>query len=129
MEMSVFPTINLEATGKHIAQLRKERGLSVKDLQDYFGFDAPQAIYKWQRGVSLPSVDNLLALSTLLDVPMDSILVINSDRTGTMRMSEPEGSVFLCPHISRHQNGLLSACSVLMFVFLVHFVLLSCLFC
>ena len=46
MEMKHFPTINLEATGKHIAQLRKERGLSVKDVQNYFGFDAPQAIYK-----------------------------------------------------------------------------------
>lgn len=66
MQMKYFPTIDPEATGRHIAQLRRERGLSVKDLQVYFGFDAPQAIYKWQTGATLPSVDNLLALSVLL---------------------------------------------------------------
>jgi len=95
MEMKCFPTINPEATGKHIAQLRKERGLSVKDLQTYFGFDAPQAIYKWQNGITLPSVDNLLALSVLLEVPIDSILVTNKSNITLMTDQEPEGSVFL----------------------------------
>lgn len=95
MEMKYFPTIDLEATGKHIAQLRKERGLSVKDLQNYFGFDAPQAIYKWQRGTTLPSVDNLLALSVLLEVSIDSILVTNNPNITLLTDYEPEGSVFL----------------------------------
>ena len=26
------------------------RGMTVRDLQAYFGFEEPQAIYKWQRG-------------------------------------------------------------------------------
>lgn len=95
MEMKYFPTIDLEATGKHIAQLRKERGLSVKDLQNYFGFDAPQAIYKWQKGTTLPSVDNLLALSVLLEVSIDSILVTNKSNITLLTDCEPEGSVFL----------------------------------
>ena len=95
MEMKHFPTINLEATGKHIAELRKERGLSVKDLQNYFGFDAPQAIYKWQSGTTLPSVDNLLALSALLEVPMESILVTSKPKFTLRTDDEPEGSVFL----------------------------------
>ena len=95
MEMKHFPTINLEATGRHIAQLRKERGLSVKDMQSYFGFDAPQAIYKWQNGTSLPSVDNLLALSVLLEVPIDSILVTTRPSAATPTDREPDGSVFL----------------------------------
>lgn len=95
MEMKYFPTINLKATGKHIAQLRKDRGLSVKDLQSYFGFDAPQAIYKWQSGVTLPSVDNLLALSVLLEVPIDSILVTSLQEGTYLTDHEPEGSVFL----------------------------------
>ena len=75
MQMKYFPTIDLEATGRQIVRLRKERGLSVRDLQSYFGFEAPQAIYKWQKGLTLPSVDNLYALSALLEVPMDAILV------------------------------------------------------
>ena len=93
--MKHFPTINLEATGKHIAELRKARGLSVKDLQNYFGFEAPQAIYKWQNGSTLPSVDNLLALSTLLEVPMESILVTRTPTITALNECEPEGSVFL----------------------------------
>ncbi len=39
-----FPTINLMATGQNIVRLRKAAGLSVKDLQDIFGFATPQAI-------------------------------------------------------------------------------------
>ena len=75
MEQHAFPVIDLRATGANILRLRKERGLTVRDLQAYFGFEAPQAIYRWQSGVSLPTVDNLYALSALLDVQMDEILV------------------------------------------------------
>ena len=70
-----FPSIDPVATGANIMRLRMERGLTVRDLQSYFGFEEPQAIYKWQRGLSLPTVDNLYALGALLDVPMDEILV------------------------------------------------------
>jgi len=42
-----IPTIDLIETGKNITRLRKEKGLSVKDLQKIFGFTTPQAIYKW----------------------------------------------------------------------------------
>ena len=75
MKQAFFPTIDLEATGKNIIRLRKQKGLTVKDLQNWFGFEEPRAIYKWQTGQSLPSIDNLYALSILLDVPIDHILV------------------------------------------------------
>ena len=70
-----FRGIDPVATGANIVRLRKERGLTVRDLQAYFGFEEPQAIYKWQRGQSLPTVDNLYALGALLEVSMDDILV------------------------------------------------------
>ena len=70
-----FPVIDPVATGENISRLRRERGLSVRDLQAYFGFEEPQAIYKWQKGRSLPTVDNLYALGALLGVPMEEILV------------------------------------------------------
>ena len=73
--MCLYPSIDLKATGRNIARLRKERGLSVKQLQAYFGFEDPQAIYRWQWGKNLPSVDNLYALSALFEVPMNEILV------------------------------------------------------
>ena len=75
MYMSTFPVIDMSATGENIKRLRVERCLTVRDLQHYFGFEEPQAIYKWQSGKSLPTVDNLFALSRLLDVPMEQILI------------------------------------------------------
>ena len=73
--MCNIPTINMIKTGKRIMELRKEAGLSVRDLQDIFGFATPQAIYKWQQGVTLPAIDNLVVLATLFEVRVDDILV------------------------------------------------------
>ena len=70
-----YPTIDLAATGAHIHRLRMAQGHSVRDLQDYLGLETPQAIYHWQNGRNLPSVDNLYALSKLWGVPMNEILV------------------------------------------------------
>ena len=75
MAYKAFPVIDLIATGDNIRRLRLERGLTVKDLQGYFGFEEPRAIYKWQKGETLPTVDNLFALGVLFEVPMDRILV------------------------------------------------------
>ena len=52
--MKEYPVIDLIETGNNIRRLRVERGMTVRDLQKYFGFEEPQAIYKWQRGQSLP---------------------------------------------------------------------------
>ena len=74
MSMIQFPVIDPVATGANICRLRKDRGLTVRDLQHYFGFEEPQAIYSQ----SLPSVDNLYALSALLQVPMNEIIISTS---------------------------------------------------
>ena len=71
-----FPVIDPVATGENILRLRKERGMSIRDLQEWFQFEEPRAIYKWQKGQTLPSVDNLVALSAILGVPMEGILVV-----------------------------------------------------
>ena len=78
MEVIMFniPTVDLIATGKNIEKLRKEAGLSVKDLQNIFGFGSPQAIYKWQHGTALPTVDNLVLLSAIFKVSIDEILIV-----------------------------------------------------
>ncbi len=71
-----LPVIDMIGTGQNIARLRKQAGLSVRDLQDVFGFATPQAIYKWQQGAALPTLDNLVVLAVVLQVRMDDILVI-----------------------------------------------------
>ena len=78
MQHAAIPTVNLNLTGRNICAMRKQRGLTVKDLQDIFGFATPQAIYKWQQGASLPTVDNLVVLASVFDVPMEQILVIEA---------------------------------------------------
>ncbi len=70
-----FPTIDLTMTGVNIVRLRTAAGLSVRDLQTAFGFRSPQAIYKWQNGTALPTVDNLVILAAMLHVRIDDILV------------------------------------------------------
>ena len=73
-----FPTINLACTGTNIVRLRKAAGLTVHDLQAVFGFNSPQAIYKWQNGTALPTVDNLIVLAALLQVRIDDILITDN---------------------------------------------------
>ena len=83
--MQNMPVINMAATGKNIYTLRKAAGLSVRDMQNIFGFTTPQAIYKWQNGTAMPTIDNLVVLSAVFGVTIDAILVI--DQNGIFQIS------------------------------------------
>lgn len=71
-----IPIIDMALTGANIVKLRTAAGLSVHDLQTIFGFNSPQAIYKWQNGTALPTVDNLVVLASVLKVRIDDLLII-----------------------------------------------------
>ena len=73
--MCTMPVIDMAATGKNIARMRQNAGLTVKDLQTIFDFSTPQAIYKWQRGTAMPTLDNLVFLAAVFGVTVDDILV------------------------------------------------------
>ncbi len=77
MQHLSIPIVNMTRTGENIRRLREQSGLSVKDLQEIFGFATPQAIYKWQQGTSLPSIDNLVVLAKLFDVPIEQIIAVD----------------------------------------------------
>ena len=74
--MNFMPVINMTATGMNIARLRKNAGMTVRDLQAIFGFANPQAIYKWQRGEAMPTLDNMIVLAAVFNVTVDEILVL-----------------------------------------------------
>ena len=76
--MNCIPVINMTATGKNIMRLRINAGMTVKDLQDVFGFTTPQAIYKWQRGTAMPTLDNMVALAAVFGVTIDEIIVVQN---------------------------------------------------
>ena len=65
----------MTATGANITRLRQAAGLTVRQMQDAFGFSTPQAIYKWQRGEALPTLENMAILARLFRLPMERILV------------------------------------------------------
>ena len=71
----MYLSIQQKETGKQIKKLLMENGYTVKDVQCAMGFENPQAIYKWQNGTALPTVDNLIALAALLHVRMDDIII------------------------------------------------------
>ena len=72
--------IDAVATGKRIQELRKQRELRVTDISDRMGFYEPQAVYKWMRGESLPTLQNMFCLSQILETSMEDII----------RCTEPE---------------------------------------
>lgn len=80
--MHMIPAIDMVKTGQNITALRIKRGLSVRDLQDIFGFVTPQAVYKWQHGTALPSVDNLIVLAAVFQVRIEDILVTKMHPAG-----------------------------------------------
>ena len=75
------------------------RGVKPKDIQEYLGFGCVQSVYRWLDGVSMPTVDNLYAISKMLQVPMDSIVCGNAGRTkksnGCMSYGSGEKSLYL----------------------------------
>ncbi len=76
--MITIPAIDMAATGRNIARMRANAGLTVRDLQVIFGFATPQAIYKWQHGTAMPTLDNLVVLAAIFEVPMDDIIVVDA---------------------------------------------------
>ena len=72
-------SIKQEETGKRIKQLLQDHGYKVKGIQGAMGFETPQVVYKWLSGKSLPSLDNFVILSRLLNTSIEDILVIDGD--------------------------------------------------
>lgn len=70
-----FPVINLKQTGSRIKKLCKEAGLSPNRLKKELNLSCVQTVYKWFQGENLPSIENFYALSLLLNVSMEELLV------------------------------------------------------
>jgi transcriptional regulator with XRE-family HTH domain len=61
-----------------ISQIRKDKGLSQEELAEKLGISR-QAIAKWEAGLSYPDVDNLITLSSLFQISIDSMLKTEED--------------------------------------------------
>ena len=76
----MFPIIDKRKTGIHLRRLMEERNLTVRDVQQYLELGSVQSVYHWLNGISMPTVDNLYALSELFQLPMDEIVRGNRRR-------------------------------------------------
>jgi len=70
-----YPNIDLKQTGMRLETKIKGAGYNVKYVQEYLHLSCPQPIYRWFKGQILPSLDHMYALSMLLDVHMDELIV------------------------------------------------------
>ena len=73
----MFPLINKRETGVNLRRIMDMRGVTPKDVQEYLGLGCVQSVYRWVDGVNMPTIDNLYALSELLQVPIDAIVCGN----------------------------------------------------
>lgn len=69
-----YPALDLKRTGENIRAWREKKQVSALELHEYLGLASRNAIYQWERGLSLPTVDNLYAISRYLDVPIEELL-------------------------------------------------------
>lgn len=63
-------------TGENIKRLMQERGITIRDVQKYFGFNSTQAIYYWINSKRMPSLDNLVIMTSLFDVTLNDIIIM-----------------------------------------------------
>ena len=73
----MFPLINKQETGVNLRRIMDMRGITPKDVQEYLGLGCVQSVYRWTDGINMPTIDNLYALSELLQVPIDAIVCGN----------------------------------------------------
>ena len=76
MAFGNLPVIDMKMTGMNIERLRRMNHMKVSDVQEVFGFSSPQAIYKWERGKTLPALDNLVVLASIFHCSIDDIIVL-----------------------------------------------------
>lgn len=69
---------------ENIHPLRKSKGLSQEELAPKLNV-VRQTVSKWERGLSVPDAETLVAIGGVLDTPVSTLL------GETVRASEPEG--------------------------------------
>ena len=71
----MYENIDMKKTGILLKETIKKTGYTVKDIQKILHLSCPQPIYRWFKGIILPSVDHLYVLSRLLKIHMEDLLV------------------------------------------------------
>ena len=89
----MFPTIDKRETGLRLRKIMEERGINVKQVQEYLGLACVQSVYHWLNGCSMPTIDNLYALSELFKVSIDE-MVCGNRQSIIPKMNEKDLSTY-----------------------------------
>ena len=73
--MNKCRNLDIVKSGQKIKKAIQDKGYTVRQIQEILGFECPQPIYRWYKGITLPSIDNLYILSQLLGIHMEDLLV------------------------------------------------------
>ena len=73
--MDNFIDIDMKQTGLLIKRKIKNAGYTVRQIQDVLCLAGPQAIYRWFRGETIPTVDHLYVLGRILGEHMEDLIV------------------------------------------------------
>jgi len=77
-----------EKTGQLIAQLRKDKGLTQKQLAEALNV-TDKAVSKWERGLSFPDISMLEPIAEILDISIMEILAgARQDKNETMTLED-----------------------------------------
>lgn len=69
-------TIDMKTTGANIKSYIKDKKMKIAEVQAAFGFNTPQAIYKWMRGDTVPTIDNMIILADMFGVGIGDIIAV-----------------------------------------------------
>lgn len=72
----MLPAVDMRKTGDNLKVLCKNKGVKISDLTDALCV-TDVAVYRWLSGVRLPSYDNIVKLSAMLETPLDNIIAVS----------------------------------------------------
>lgn len=103
----MYQPIDQVKTGIKLKRMLKAAGYEVRDIQEYLHLSCPQSIYRWFKGKILPSVEHLCALSKLLNVHMEDLLVLQGQYTEETltELQDDERAVRLLSYMKRLQRA------------------------
>lgn len=74
-QKQTYSNIDMIQTGKRIKHVIESAGYTPRMIQDCLHLSCVQPIYRWYKGLILPSLDHLFTISELLGVHMEELLV------------------------------------------------------
>lgn len=83
-------------TGKIILELRKEKGMTQKQLADAINI-SDKTVSKWERGLGCPDVSLLSELSEVLEVNVEKLLVGCLEKNDTDGGNMKKLKFYVCP--------------------------------